>query len=61
MFLADEVGDDEGDGAVEEDEEGDGEERDAEEVCERLEGRCGGREGEAPENGRHAELMISNW
>lgn len=44
MFLANQVGDNERDGAVEEDEEGDGEERDAEEVGERLQGCDRGRE-----------------
>lgn len=47
MFDADEVGDDEGYAAVQEDEEGYGEERDAEEVGGGLEGR--GRRGEGEE------------
>lgn len=46
MVDGQEIGDDETDGGVEEDEEGDGEEGDAEEVGRRLEGGRGGGEGE---------------
>lgn len=54
VLLADQVGDDEGDGAVEEDEERDGEERDAQQVRGGLRGSRRGRKGqEALDGERH--------
>jgi hypothetical protein len=53
MVDGQEIGDDETDGGVEEDEEGDGEETGAEEVGAGLEGGDAGSEGEVARYGAH--------